>query len=398
MLFAICSDRGAPGATTLALALAAARGLPAVVVEADPYGGDLALRCRADGHPLAPTPTVLGLGAGISAAQAAQMVAAGYERNGHAVHDPSSPEPRGLGRRLDLWRDGAHQLTDLVRVVPGFLTAEQGTSLAWSSVAATVESQTAPVFADLGRIHTASPSMPIAAAADALVVVCRGDVASVQHLIWRLEQLVPAIADRNGRTPVVVPAVVTARRNGPRAAGHVAQLLAETPVGPTLPGVGWVAWDPAAVADLYAGGDPWAKPLRTSALMKSAHTVMRLLGQATGIEYADPYAEAKRARRTRRKPSAASDTAVDEQNATDLPRGEAKTFNGEGGPPLPAPRTGIPVNHHARSNGHSAVDAVANGHTPSFEGLGRLPQGNTTSSDARANARADVGADVGEEG
>lgn len=46
MLFAVCADRGAPGVTTAALALAAARGLPALVVEADPYGGDLALRLR----------------------------------------------------------------------------------------------------------------------------------------------------------------------------------------------------------------------------------------------------------------------------------------------------------------------------------------------------------------
>ena len=48
------------------------------------------------------------------------------------------------------------------------MTAEQGSSMAWASVAATLESQALPVFADLGRIHTGSPSMPIAAAADAL--------------------------------------------------------------------------------------------------------------------------------------------------------------------------------------------------------------------------------------
>ncbi len=67
MLFAICADRGAPGSTTAALALASARGLPTIVVEADPYGGDLALRLRPDGkHPLAATPTVLSVAAGRS--------------------------------------------------------------------------------------------------------------------------------------------------------------------------------------------------------------------------------------------------------------------------------------------------------------------------------------------
>ena len=117
MLLAVCSDRGAPGATTVALALAAARGLPSVVVEADPYGGDLAVRCRIDGNPLPPTPTVLGLGTGM----------------------PAAPTSEGEPRRLDLWRDSSHRLSALVRVVPGFLTAEQGATLPWASVAATVD-------------------------------------------------------------------------------------------------------------------------------------------------------------------------------------------------------------------------------------------------------------------
>jgi hypothetical protein len=375
VLFAVCSDRGAPGATTLALALSSARGLPSVVVEADPYGGDLALRCRVKGAPLPPTPTVLGLGAGMSAAQAAQMVAASYERNGHASRDSA-----GQSRRLDLWREGSHKLSDMVRVVPGFLTAELGSTLAWSSVAATAESQVVPVFADIGRIHTASPSMPIAAAAEALVTVCRGDVASVQHMIWRLEQLVPAIADRNGRTPLVVPVVVTGRREGAHAAGQVAELLAETPVGPTLRGVGWVAWDPAAVADLYSGGDPWAKPLRTSALMKSTRKVMWLLGLATGLDHAYPYAEAKRARRTRWKAASSGDVPTEGRTAADPPVPAA----GEDPPPLPTPRAPGAV------NGAAVTGAAANAHAPSFEGLRRQPRVLATPVDERVDAQADV--------
>jgi hypothetical protein len=263
----------------VALALAAARGLPSVVVEADPYGGDLALRCLIDGDPLPPTPTVLGLGAG--------------RAEGRPTQGLLPEAPSGEMRRLDLWRDGSHRLNDLVRVVPGFLTAEQGMSLSWASVAATVESQLVPVFADLGRVHTGSPSMPIAAAADALITVCRGDVASVQHMIWRLEQLVPAIAERNGRTPLVVPVVVSTGRNGSRAASQVAELLADTGVGPTVRGVGWIAWNPASVTQLQDGGDPWAKPLRNSPLLKSARKVMRLLGLATGLDHTDPSATGK---------------------------------------------------------------------------------------------------------
>lgn len=61
MLIAVCCDRGSPGATTTALALGVASEEPTVVVEADPYGGDLAIRCAARGEAFPPTPTVLTL-------------------------------------------------------------------------------------------------------------------------------------------------------------------------------------------------------------------------------------------------------------------------------------------------------------------------------------------------
>lgn len=291
MLFAVCSDRGAPGSTTTALALAAARGLPAVVVEADPYGGDLALRLRPDGnrkHPLPLTPTVLGVAAGRSS----QRPQAG------PIGMPT--ERRDEPRHLDLWQDGSHELNRTVRVVPGFLTAEQGTSLAWPVLTAALEAQTVPVFADLGRIHTGSPSMPLAAAADALITVCRGDMGSVTHMTERLEQLVTAIAERNGRPPLVLPIVVADRRHGARLAARVADVLCETGVAPALRGVGWLAWDPSAVQSLQEGGDPWAKPLRKSHLMQSARKVMWLLGMATGIDHAEPET-GKRAKGSRRQ-------------------------------------------------------------------------------------------------
>ncbi len=62
MLVALCSDKGSPGTTTTALALAAGWPTPAVVIEADPYGGDLGLRLRTEtGCVLPETPTVLTL-------------------------------------------------------------------------------------------------------------------------------------------------------------------------------------------------------------------------------------------------------------------------------------------------------------------------------------------------
>lgn len=281
MLFAICADRGAPGSTTTALALAAARGLPAVVVEADPYGGDLALRIRHDGNPLPTTPTVLSVSAGRSGQGRTSGPRTSLERPGEAQER----------RHRDLWRDGSHEVSEHVRVVPGFMAAEHGTSMAWPVLASALEAQSVPVFADLGRIHTGSPSLAVAAAADALIPVCRSDMASVQHMVDRLELLVPAIADRNGRPPVVLPVVVAPRQHGNAIANSVAEILGETAVGPTLRGVSWLAWDPAAVAQLENGADPWTKPLRKSPLMRSAHKVMWMVGLATGLSHADPSAK-----------------------------------------------------------------------------------------------------------
>ena len=361
MLFAICADRGAPGSTTTALALAAARGLPAVAVEADPYGGDLALRVRRDGNPLPTMPTVLSVSAGRSAQE-----------------PPSGPRTSMPGpsqrRHRDLWRDGSHQLSDLVRVVPGFMAAEHGTSMAWPVLASALEAQTVPVFADLGRIHTGSPSLAVAAAADALIPVCRSDMASVQHMIDRLELLVPAIADRNGRPPIVLPVVIAPRQHGSTIAGGVAEILGETTVGPTLRGVGWLAWDPAAVAQLESGADPWAKPLYKSPLMKSARKVMWMVGLATGLSHADPTANKSRgkqlgSRRRRREDQPAEDAPQSWASPyvqPDPPEGQesAPGASPESSPlpfPPPAPPSRAAAAPPTWTPRHGATEAPRNG-------------------------------------
>jgi len=362
MLFAVCSDRGAPGSTTTALVLAAARGLPAVVVEPDPYGGDLALRLRPDGnrgHPLPPTPTVLGVAAGRSADRP------------QASPIGMRAERRDEPRHQDLWREGSHELNRTVRVVPGFLTAEQGTSLAWPVLTAALQAQTVPIFADLGRIHTGSPSMPLAAAADALITVCRGDMGSVTHLTERLEQLVTAIAERNGRPPLVLPVVVAERRHGARLAARVAEILSETAAAPALRGVGWLAWDPTAVQRLEEGGDPWAKPLQKSPLMQSAGEAMWLLGMATGLEHAEPEA-GRRSKGSRKQPKA---TAT--QQRVDPPppppqQAQPPSAWVQRPPQSPPAAKSPPPTAGQRTTGQHTDDQPTNGRTP---GVGGGPSG-----------------------
>ena len=368
MLFAVCCDRGAPGSTTTALALAAARGLPAVVVEADAYGGDLALRLRPEGRELATTPTVLAMGAGRSNAEPgpARPIAQTLEEGRPVGHRPNPAGPPGRTpvagepRHLDLWRSGSHELNEWVRVVPGFLTAEQGTSLAWRAVAATTQAQTVPVFADLGRIHRGSPSMPIATAADVLIPVCRGDRTSVQHMIWRLEQMVPMIAEANGRVPSVVPVVVTGRRTGARHAGQVAELLGETSVGPSVRGVGSLAWDPSGVNALEEGHDPWSAPLQRSPLMQSARKVIWLLGMTTGLSHESPDGAKRRGGRKKTDdPDTSSQTSEQTSSQPWVPTGQGPA------PLQPPAQLSMPPAPPSTTSGAAVNGASVNGvHRP----------------------------------
>ena len=329
MLFAVCCDRGAPGSSTIARVLASARGLPAVVVGADPYGDDMARRLRPDGNlPLPERPTVLGIGAGQSSGDESRrrtpLGMAGQERG---------------PRYDDLWREGSHELSPLVRVVPGFMTPEAGTSTAWRVLADALQAQSTAVFADLGRIHNGSPSMPIVTAADAIIPVCRGDDISVGTMKDRLELLVDEFTDRNQRPPVVVPVVIANRRHGDQIAQMVADYLADCSAGATVRGVAWVAWDPAGVAALDDGADPWANPLRKSPLMKSAVKAMWRLGIATGLDHAGPNVKGKR---TATGTEPAAHHAIAPQQAAQTPSQTPPQSPPPPVPPSGAPQLGMP--------------------------------------------------------
>lgn len=214
------------------------------MVEADPYGGDLPLRVTRKGQVLADHQTVL------TVATAARTGA----------------DPELVARY-------AQRLTEQVGLVPGPVPAELASSMpGWESLAAALSRSRRPVLADLGRVHANSPVLPVLAAAEVVVVVCRGEAASVIRLRERLVRLVPVLAQARGRAPRLFPVVVTRRRYGPGDVADVARMLADTPAGPFVTGVGWMALDQPAVQRLYAGEDPHGRLART-ALLASAREI-----------------------------------------------------------------------------------------------------------------------------
>jgi MinD-like ATPase involved in chromosome partitioning or flagellar assembly len=245
MLIALCGDKGAPGVTTSTLAIASAWPGPAIVVEASPAGGDLAIRLRPKGLVLPETPTVLSV---VTASRGADAT--------------------------DVVTNHSHVLNSTTTVVPGPALAEQFTNIGdWSPLADTLSRSSVPAFADLGHLHAASATIAVAARADLVVVVSRPDMPSVVRVRERLIRVATDLARMRGTAPRLFPLLVSTSRHGQADVSDLSAVLAETPARPFLVDAGFLAHDPVAVRRLQAGEEPAGRLART-ALMRTARTVV----------------------------------------------------------------------------------------------------------------------------
>ncbi|GAA1994242.1 hypothetical protein GCM10009738_89120 [Kitasatospora viridis] len=171
-LIAVGSVKGAPGVSTTALALATAwpGDRAAVVLEADPSGGDTALR-----FDLPDSPSLVTLAA--------------------------SARRAGLSGRLLL--EHAHQLPRLATVVPGPAAPEQATAAlgVLEELWGEAELDDVVAIADIGRTGLSpGPVTPLLAAADVLLLVTRGAIEDLAHA----EAAVPRLRSLTRRIVVVV--------------------------------------------------------------------------------------------------------------------------------------------------------------------------------------------------
>lgn len=246
MILAICADKGAPGATTLAMALGVVWPVQRVLLEADPSGGDLAFRLR-DRHSgeLASEPTVMSL-----AADAREGLPAG--------------SLTGYAQRTSLG----------VPVLLGPLSAEGFEPMArlWPQVAAEAQRWPGTVIADLGRLQLRHAAGPVAAAATGVLLVMRADSREdLYHGRDRTGELAGRLGQGpHGRSPLAV-AVVCPSRDGRRAVGEARQVLASQAASSTIPVLGFLADDARGVAGLRAG--ELSRRLLGSELIRSARTL-----------------------------------------------------------------------------------------------------------------------------
>ena len=246
-LIAIASDKGAPGVTTAALALAAVWPRPVLLAECDPAGGDLVYRfpAAAGGH-LDPRRGVLSL----------------------AVVARRGMQPQQVWEHVQKLHGG-------LDVLAGVTNAEQGVglNLLWGPIGKVLASlPQADVIADCGRLGADGPLYDLLAEATTVVLVTKVHVADVIRLRDRTAAFAAAVQNR-GRRGFGVGVVVVADYKKFRAAlGEVQQVLGQANAPATV--LGGLAHDTRG-ADLLSG--EWGGNLDRTLLIKTAREVAQHL-------------------------------------------------------------------------------------------------------------------------
>lgn len=248
-LVAVAADKGSPGVTTTALALAAVWPRRALMAELDPSGGDVVLRLRG------PQQSLLSAERGlISLAVAAR---------------------REL-KTESLWQH-IQALDGGLEVLIGVATPEQAAGLGtlWRPLTALLASiPGVDVLADCGRLFPGSPAMGVLQGSAMVVLVTRPEVDAVAHLRGRVLSLTQQLGS-GGFDGVPVGVVVIADAKDTDAQREVEAVLVRA--GAPAHVLGRIAHDKEAAAMLRG---QWGSKLKRSLLVRSAREVGGVLVNA----------------------------------------------------------------------------------------------------------------------
>jgi MinD-like ATPase involved in chromosome partitioning or flagellar assembly len=208
MIVALMSAKGAPGVTTAALCLAGTQSPDALMIEADPAGGDLECWSGPHGEP--------GL---VTLATSLRPGLTGGQVQSHAVE--AVPGVRAV-------------------VAPTTGTAASAAlTTAGEWMGAALDGVDGTVFADVGRWSPTQTTASRVAGADLVLIVCRPTLDSIEHA----RDLVAAAAAAV-ESPI---ALVLVGGDQPYGPNEVARALG-------VPVVGSLPWEPRAVLGLVSGG------------------------------------------------------------------------------------------------------------------------------------------------
>lgn len=225
-MISVCGLKGTAGASTFALLAAALWPTQAVLVEADPVGGEFALTLDGpQGQVLPAKPSIAEL-----AVAAAQRMPS-TERVWGAALETSAGVPVVCG--IPSSQPMAHLLREYGRHLAAMLMGEPD------------------VVVDAGRLSPDTASLPLLAASNVVAVV----LPDRHEALFRLTDLLPGLAStlrvEDEVRSVIVPVVVATAHRGQTAAREVDEVLAQHHI-PARP-ARWLGWDPKA-ADAVRGG------------------------------------------------------------------------------------------------------------------------------------------------
>lgn len=250
MILTVCADKGSPGVSTVATVLGMVWPGERVLLEADPSGGDAALRMRTPGGQLlAREPTIRAL----------------------------SVDARG-GVLPSSLLDYAQQTSVGLPVIPTSDMRTQDLALIarqWSAVAAVANQWPGTVVADVGRLQEDSASGPVAAASTLVLLVGRAGPEGLYHLRERAAALALRLGQGlHGRSPLTVAVICPAKEHGARLRELQVHMGAEA-VTAAIPIAGWIAEDPQGLQALRQG--QLSKRLLGSDLIRSASSLAETL-------------------------------------------------------------------------------------------------------------------------
>jgi hypothetical protein len=246
-LIVIAADKGAPGVTTTALALAAVWPRRVLLAECDPSGGDLVYRFpAAQGNSLDPRRGLLTL------AVAAR---------------------RGL-QPGQLW-EHTQKMVGGLDVLTGVINAEQGSGLAtlWGPLGGLFAGMSGgDVIADCGRLGPDGPQYDLIAQAALVLLVTRPTPGDVIRLRDRAAAVASAVNARGRRGFTSAVAVIADQRTLKATAAEVGQTLTQGNVPAGV--VGGLANDPKG-AELLRG--EWGGRLDKTLLIRTARETAQQL-------------------------------------------------------------------------------------------------------------------------
>lgn len=244
MIIAVGSDKGSPGATTLAVVLGLVWPGDRLVCELDPRGADLPFRLRTPaGQHMGPVPSVGTL----------------------AIDARPGAAPPQLARY-------AQQTVLGVPVIRGEVSPRSAAKVTphLPAIASVAADWQGAVITDVGSLQSSNPALVVAKAAAIVLLVMRATTEGLGHLRDRIDELSAYVGDeRREWTSVGVVVVANAREEGPAA--RRTRALLET-IGSPAPVVGVFTHDVGAAAALWEG--PPTKKITKGPLVRSAEKLV----------------------------------------------------------------------------------------------------------------------------